>query len=125
MPINTGAFAVAHESLLSLEAMPQFEPVLVDMQDRAPVYIRSQMLERNIDLVVFILSNTYSQRRADYEELLSALDSLSGVVTLRWTGNDGNTREYYASALSASADAWFNRATIRLVAPNPFAAQVA
>jgi hypothetical protein len=125
LPMDTSAYAVAHQTLLDLEAMAPHESVLVEMQNRSPIYIRSQPKERAISLSVFFLANSYQQRRLDYDDFTASLDSLSGVATLTWTGSDGRIREYLVTVISVSPDAWFNRATASLIAPNPYAIQVA
>lgn len=123
--INAGNFAVANSTRYDLEAATVREPTLVEMQHRYPAYVRSQVQERQISLNVYFLANTYAQRRIDYESFESALDSLTGLVSLRWTDENGFTREYLVTALSVSPDAWFHRASAVLIASEPEARAVA
>lgn len=122
--LNTSTYAVSQDTLVDLEAMAPYQPVLVAMQNRHPVYVRSQVMERQINLTVFFLRDTYQQRRQDYNDFVSSLDSLSGVATLRWYVN-GETKEYDVTVLAVSPDAWFYRATAVLISANPFATKVA
>lgn len=119
--LNTGPYAVAHQTLLDLEAMSPRQAVMVEMQDREAVHVRSQVIDRSISFNIYLLSPTMSQRRADYEAFVDTLDSLSGLVTLRWTAEDGRTREFLVSTLSVSPDAWYQRCSAVLVAPDPYA----
>ena len=123
--INATSIAVANRTRYDLDAAIVREPILADMQARHPAYVRSQVRERQINLDVYFLANTYSQRRIDYESFESALDSLTGLVSLRWTDENGVTREYLVTALSVSPDAWFHRASAVLIAAEPEARAVA
>lgn len=111
-------YAVGADTLTMLEAMSPYEPVLVDMAHRHPVYIRSQVQARPITLVVYFLRPDANDRKLDYDALLAAVDPSTGLKTLSWT-DGATTKSLRVIASSFIAVNWFASASGELVAPNP------
>lgn len=112
-------YAVGADTLTMLEAMSPHEPVLVEMANRPPVYVRSQIQARPITLVVFLLRNDANDRKIDYDALLVAINPATpGLKVLSWT-DGGTTKTLRTVTSSLIPSNWFSRASAELVAPNP------
>jgi hypothetical protein len=114
-------YATAADTLTMLEAMSPHEPVLVEMTNRHPVHVRSQIQARPITLTIFFLQVNALQRKADYDAVRTALDPSLGLVTLTWvdttSGTVTKTLKVHTNNFVPSN--WFARASAEMVAPNP------
>ena len=115
------SYATAAETLTMLEAMSPREAVMVDMAQRPPVYIRSQIQARPIGLTVFFLQPNALDRKDDYDALVAALNPSGGLVTLQWIDTTGPTvtKTLLVHTSSFIPSNWFSRASGELIAPNP------
>lgn len=112
-------YAVANDTLTTLEAMAPQNPIMVDMTNRAPVYIRSQIQARPVGLTVFLLRPNALDRKVDYDALIAAADPSAGLVALTWVDSGGPTKSLLVHASSFIPSNWFSRASSEMIAPNP------
>jgi hypothetical protein len=114
--VNDGVkYAVGNDTLNMLEAAVQYEPIMVDMEARAPWYVRRQPQARSVTLIVHLLERSMQTRYADYVALRDALDT--DLVTLSWTVGTAKSLTVFTSTLLANA--FFSRASAELIAPDP------
>ena len=119
LEINDGAnYAVSADTLTMLEAAGSNEAVMVDMQYRPPVYIRSQPTAKSIELGVFFTNVNALDRKADYDALKAASENTAGLVPLTWT-DGATTKTLYVHRETLVPSRWFHRASASLVAPDP------
>lgn len=111
-------YAVGADTLTMLEAMAPYEPVMVEMAARHPVYIRSQIQARPITLVVYFLRPDANDRKTDYDALITAVNPATGLKTLSWT-DDVSTKSLQVIVNTFIPARWFPSASAELVAPNP------
>lgn len=111
-------FAVNNDTLYLLEAMAPREPVMVDMSNRPPVYVRSQIQARPLTIVVMLLNFDANDRKADFDTLVAAADPSLGLVELTWT-DEVSTKSLLVHINGFIPSNWFSRASAEMIAANP------
>ena len=106
----------------ALEAADPYEALFLEMSGRPDYYVRAEIQERVIPLVVHLLGTTFAARQAAFDTIKTAI--IPGLLNCDWV-RDGITRRYIVNVTSAPlTDTFFHRVTGELTAADPRAITV-
>jgi len=114
-------YAVSADTLPLLEGMSPNQPIMVEMANRYPAYVRQQPQARPVTLVVYLIRPNALDRKTDFDVLKTALDTSTGLATLTWVDTTGPTvtKTLKVHCASLTPANWMARASAELIAPNP------
>lgn len=116
---SSADYALHKSTLVSLLAGAPREPMMIDMQARAPEFQRSQVRPRPIQITIMLLANTISLRETNLTSIITACADGTLVPLIYTKGATSKTYMVHCSGPVPSDT--LHRVTIEAVAPDPVA----
>lgn len=117
--LDSTKYGVTTDTLYMLEQLTPREAVMVDMQYRAPVFVRTQYRALPFTMGIMLREPSAEQRETDWLALLTAIDVPDSLFTLQWIRANATSRSLKIAVNTALASLWFSRGSLECVAPAP------
>lgn len=118
LEVNDGITYISGAPMLSaLRATTVKTPVMLEMQNNTPWFVRYQPKAREFPLIVYLLEPTYQLRAAAWDALAAALD-VDVPFPVSWTENGDTHTLLVVTSDAIVPDTYFNRASGTLQAPD-------